>query len=198
MCWGGVVRGVVSNISKELQSFKAFGSWRWRQPRCFKTWGGTPYSTTKFQIPEVQVLSTYVEVIWKVPKTIFRQERGKVTVRWKKVAWYVGFSLYVWSDIVTVMKLRELVICRARSTHDAYVECVHSCSRGTWRGDALWKAVSQLESPWQRYILTKLEASCGLDRVLCTGQSNCRLYKRRGISNAAERTSASQGGLCFV
>jgi hypothetical protein len=35
--WGGVVRGVVSDISEELQSFKTFDPWIWKQPRCFKT-----------------------------------------------------------------------------------------------------------------------------------------------------------------
>jgi hypothetical protein len=35
--WGSVVRGVVSDISKELQCLKTFGPWIWKHPRCFKT-----------------------------------------------------------------------------------------------------------------------------------------------------------------
>lgn len=112
MYWWSVARGVVSDISKGLQSFKTFDPWRWRRPRCFKTWeGGGRYSTTKCQIPEL-LSYQHVEVIWKVPKTICRHERDEVTGGGKKMHAAKVFGLYLWLHIVRVIRLASLWYAR--------------------------------------------------------------------------------------
>jgi hypothetical protein len=159
---------------------------------------GNPLSNDKVSHLWSPVLSTCVEVLWRILKRIFRFERDEVTVRWKKLHSAKVRSFYLSLDIVKVIKPHEDVICRARSTHGGCVECVQSCSRSAWM-----KGRTAVGSIVTRDLSERnLKRGCGLDRVqwriLCTQQWTFRLNKRRGISYVDERLSASQQGLCSV